>query len=93
MTKAELITQISQESELTKAQSQKALESVISAIFKSLKKDGRLPVFGLGVFEVVKRNRRKGRNPRTGEPLVIKAHKVIRFRPAKSLKDSVNSVK
>jgi DNA-binding protein HU-beta len=50
-------------------------------------------LFGLGVFEVVKRPRRKGRNPRTGETLVIKAHKVVRFRPAKSLKDSVNSVK
>jgi DNA-binding protein HU-beta len=93
MTKAELIAQISQDSELTKVQSQKALESIIATIFKVLKKDARLPLFGLGVFEVVKRPRRKGRNPRTGETLVIKAHKVVRFRPAKSLKDSVNSVK
>ncbi|MDR1658602.1 MAG: HU family DNA-binding protein [Deltaproteobacteria bacterium] len=93
MTKAELITQIAQDSELTKVQAQKALESVIESIFKVLKKDNRLPIFGLGVFEVVKRPKRKGRNPRTGEPLTIKAHKVVRFRPAKVLKDSVNSTK
>jgi DNA-binding protein HU-beta len=93
MTKAELITQIATESELTKAQAQKALKSVIDTVFKALKKDTRLPIFGLGVFEVVKRPKRKGRNPRTGETLVIKAHKVVRFRPAKILKDAVNSAK
>ncbi|MDR2443359.1 MAG: HU family DNA-binding protein [Deltaproteobacteria bacterium] len=93
MTKAELITQIAQDSELTKVQAQKALESVIGSVFKALKKDTRLPIFGLGVFEVVKRPKRKGRNPRTGEPLVIKSHKVVRFRPAKALKEAVNSTK
>ena len=93
MTKAELIAQIAAESELSKVQAQKALDSVVSSIFKTLKKDARLPIFGLGVFEVVKRPKRKGRNPRTGEPLVIKGRKVVRFRPAKALKDAVNSAK
>jgi DNA-binding protein HU-beta len=93
MTKAELITLIAQESELSKIQAQKALESVISSIVKTLKKDGRAMVFGLGSFDVVKRPKRKGRNPRTGEPLTIKAHKAVRFRPAKVLKDSVNNGK
>ena len=93
MTKAELIAQIATDSELTKVQAQSALESVIASIFKTLKKETRLPIFGLGVFEVVKRQKRKGRNPRTGETLTIKGHKVVRFRPAKALKDAVNSVK
>jgi DNA-binding protein HU-beta len=93
MTKAELITQIAVDSELTKVQAQSALESVIASVFKTLKRDSRLPIFGLGVFEVVKRPKRKGRNPRTGETLVIKSHKVVRFRPAKALKDAINSVK
>ena len=93
MTKAELIAQIAVESELTKVQAAKALDSVVRTVFKTLKKDSRLPIFGLGVFEVVKRPKRKGRNPRTGEPLIIKPRKVVRFRPAKVLKDAVNTGK
>jgi DNA-binding protein HU-beta len=44
---------------------------------------------GLGTFEVVKRAKRQARNPRTGEPVAIKAHKAVKFRVAKSLKDLV----
>jgi len=54
-----------------------------------LKKEGRFALAGLGTFEVVKRAKRKGRNPRTGEPVTIKAHKAVRFRPSKTLKDAV----
>ena len=93
MTKAELITQIAQEGGLSKIQSQKALESVISSIVKALKKDNRVLIYGLGVFDVVKRPKRKGRNPRSGETLIIKAHKAVRFKPAKVLKESINSGK
>ncbi|MDR1309803.1 MAG: HU family DNA-binding protein [Deltaproteobacteria bacterium] len=93
MTKAELITQVAKESEITKVQAQKALESVISSVVRSLKKDGRFPVFGLGVFEVVKRPKRKGRNPRSGETLIIKAHKAVKFKPAKVLKETINNGK
>jgi DNA-binding protein HU-beta len=93
MTKAELIAQIAVESELTKAQAQKALESVLATIFKTLKKNARLPIFGLGVFEVVKRPKRMGRNPRTGTPMTIKSRKVVRFRPAKALREAVNGAK
>ncbi|MDR3203794.1 MAG: HU family DNA-binding protein, partial [Deltaproteobacteria bacterium] len=67
MTKAELVTQIASDCELTKIQAQKALDSVITTLIATLKKDNRIPIFGLGVFEVVKRPKRKGRNPRSGE--------------------------
>jgi DNA-binding protein HU-beta len=93
MTKAELITQVASDTGLTKADAQKAVTSLINSVVKALRKDGRLPLYGLGVFEVVKRPKRKGRNPRTGEPLTIKAHKAIKFKPAKQLKDSVNNGK
>ncbi|MDR2352175.1 MAG: HU family DNA-binding protein [Deltaproteobacteria bacterium] len=93
MTKSELIASVASESELSRAVVQKVLENVISTIIKSLKKESRFPIFGLGVFEVVKRPKRKGRNPRTGEPLTVKAHKAVKFRPAKVLKEAVNSTK
>jgi DNA-binding protein HU-beta len=91
MTKAELITQIAQEGGITKIQAQKTLESIISSIVRTLKKDGRILIYGLGVFDVVKRPKRKGRNPRSGETLIIKAHKAVKFKPAKVLKDAVNN--
>jgi DNA-binding protein HU-beta len=54
-----------------------------------LKKVGRVDLSGLGTFEVVKRAKRTGRNPQTGESVTIKAHKAVRFRLAKALKDAV----
>ncbi|MDR1576792.1 MAG: HU family DNA-binding protein [Deltaproteobacteria bacterium] len=90
MTKAELISQVALETGLTKVDAKKAVTSLIDSVVTGLKKDGRFPLFGLGVFDVVKRPKRKGRNPRTGEPITIKARKAVRFKPAKQLKVSVN---
>ncbi|MDR1044196.1 MAG: HU family DNA-binding protein [Candidatus Adiutrix sp.] len=93
MTKAELIAQVAEETGLTKAASKGAVETVVGNIIKTLKKEGRFAYYGLGVFEVVKRKKRKGRNPRTNEPVIIKAHKAVRFKAAKSLKEAVNNEK
>jgi nucleoid DNA-binding protein len=91
MTKSEMITKISTDAEITKAKAQTIFDIIINIVVNGLKKDGRVPLFGLGVFEVVKRSKRKGRNPRTGEPLVVKAHKAVKFKPSKNVKESVNS--
>jgi DNA-binding protein HU-beta len=93
MTKSELIAEVAEKTQLNKALVQKILECIISSIIDSLKVDPRLPLYGLGTFEVIKRSKRKGRNPRTGEPLTVKAHKAIKFKPAKAFKDAVNSPK
>jgi DNA-binding protein HU-beta len=90
MTKIELVAQLAKETGLTKIQAQKVIESFLSQTTKVLKKEGRFALAGLGTFEVVKRAKRAARNPRTGEPVTIKAHKAVRFRPAKILKDAVN---
>jgi len=90
MTKTELIALIAKQAELTKVQAKTVLETIIEASVKGLKKEGRFVLAGLGVFEVVKRAKRTARNPRTGEPLTIKAHKAVKFKPAKAVKDYVN---
>jgi DNA-binding protein HU-beta len=89
MTKAEFVEKLTQETGLTKAQAKQVLESFLAHTTKTLKKEGRFALSGLGTFEVVKRAKRAGRNPRTGEAVTIKAHKAVRFRPAKTLKDAV----
>jgi DNA-binding protein HU-beta len=91
MTKSELIGRVASETGISKGNVEKVLGEIISTLITSLKDDPRFPLYGLGVFEVVKRPKRKGRNPRTGEPITIKARKMIRFRASKSFKDAVNT--
>ena len=89
MTKAELVAEIAKKSKLSKAEAEKALNAFIDATKKTLKKEGRLALAGLGSFIVSKRKARKGRNPQTGQPITIKASKVVRFRAGKALKGSL----
>ena len=89
MTKADLVAAISKETDLTKADSERALNSFLDNVTKTLKKEGKLTLTGFGTFEVVKRKKRKGRNPQTGAPITIKAHKVVKFKPGKGLRDKV----
>ena len=89
MTKAELIAEMSKESALSKADSEKALNSFIDVAKKILKKEGKLALAGFGSFVVTKRKARKGRNPQTGESIKIKASKTVKFRAGKTLKEKI----
>lgn len=89
MTKSELIAELAKKSDLTKADSERALNSFIDVAKRTLKKDGKLALPGFGSFVVTKRKARKGRNPQTGQTINIKASKVVRFRAGKALKESL----
>ncbi|HEY4073789.1 MAG TPA: HU family DNA-binding protein [Herbaspirillum sp.] len=90
MNKTELIEHIANEAEISKAASTRALDALIGAVKKTLKKNGSVTLVGFGTFSVGKRAARTGRNPRTGEAIKIKAAKVPKFKPGKGLKDAVN---
>ncbi len=90
MNKSELIDAMAAASEMTKADSARALDALIEVVKKTLKKGGSITVVGFGTFEVRKRGARTGRNPRTGETIKIKASKVPAFKAGKALKDAVN---
>ena len=55
------------------------------AISRALKKGDAISIRGFGTFKVVKREAKRGRNPRTGEVIEIPAHEVVKFTPSKSL--------
>ena len=76
---------------LTKKQAGEAFDAVIEAITKGLKKGDRVQIPGFGSFSVGKRAARKGRNPRTGEAIKIKASKTLRFKPAASLRKAAGA--
>ena len=90
MNKSELIDQIAEQAELSKAEAGRALDAMLAAVTKTLKKGGTVTLVGFGTFAVGKRAARTGRNPRTGEMIKIKAAKVPKFRPGKGLKDAIN---
>ena len=86
MTKAQLILKMADDAGIPKSGAAKVLASFIEAVTKTVKKEGKISVSGFGTFTKVKRKARKGRNPRTGEPLKIKASSTVRFKASKTLK-------
>ncbi len=89
MNKAELIEHIANNADLNKAQAGRALEAMIDAVRRTLKKGDSVSLIGFGTFAVTKRAARTGRNPRTGATIKIKAAKIPKFRPGKGLKDAI----
>ncbi|HHJ39958.1 MAG: DNA-binding protein HU [Methylothermaceae bacteria B42] len=89
MNKAELIDAIADKANLTKADAARALDAFIDSVTEALKKGDNVTLIGFGTFTVKERKERQGRNPRTGEPMTIKAAKIPAFKPGKSLKDAV----
>lgn len=89
MNKAELISAVAEKSELTKKDSEKAVNSVIEVITETLASEERVQLVGFGTFEVRDRAARKGRNPQTKEEIMIPASKAAVFKAGKALKDAV----
>lgn len=90
MTKAELVDQMAKDAGISKVAAGAALASFIDGVTKTLKKkDGKVTLVGFGTFSKVRRNARKGRNPQTGEVIKIKAANVVKFKPGKSLRETV----
>jgi DNA-binding protein HU-beta len=89
MTKAELIAQIAAEGQVKKADVERTLNAFVKTMTGILQGQGRISLAGFGTFTVTERKEREGRNPQTGEPIKIKATKVVKFKPGKSLKDTI----
>ncbi len=89
MTKADLISLVAEKSELTKKDADKAVTAVLDAITTALKEGDKVSLAGFGIFEVKERKERNGINPKTQEPMVIKASKSPAFKASKALKDAL----
>ncbi len=93
MNKSQLIEAVASDSGLTKADSARAIDSLIDTVTRSLKKGDEVSITGFGKFSVVKRAARQGVNPRTGERVKIKASKAPKFSPGASLKQAISPKK
>ncbi len=90
MNKNELISSMASATGMTKTDSAKALDAFINSVTKSLKSGKEVRLVGFGTFGVSKRAATTGRNPRTGAAIRIPARKVAKFKPGKSLQETVN---
>ncbi len=89
MSKAEFIERVAKTGDMSNAEAKRVVELVfgeIEAGLKKSKKEGKYTIGTFGTFTINKRSARKGRNPRTGEEIKIKASKSLRFRPSSTLK-------
>ena len=89
MSKKFIAQAIQDSAALTGAAANQAAGDLMAAIVRELKKEGGFTLPGFGTFRVVRTKARKGLNPRTGEPVKIKAGKTVRFRASKVLKQAV----
>lgn len=90
MTKADIAEKIHATTGLTKKESAEIMEAVFSIMKSTLESGENLKISGFGSFVVKQKNDRRGRNPQTGESLIIEARRVLTFKPSNLLKDAVN---
>lgn len=90
MNKSELIQAIADETELHKNDVAGFLDGFVEVVKQELKDGNDITLVGFGTFTVTAKPERTGRNPKTGEPLTIAAHKSPKFKPGKLLKEAVN---
>ena len=93
MNKNELIAELADASELSKAKAAEVLDALTDIIGKALATGDEIRLVGFGTFAVVSRKATEGRNPRTGAVIKIAASKQPKFRAGKALKEQVNKSK
>ena len=90
MNKADLVSMIAAKSNLTKKDSESALNAFVETVQGALKKGEKIQLVGFGTFEVRARAARNGVNPRTKQSIKIPASKAPVFKAGKALKESCN---
>ncbi len=91
MTKKEIVKAIAQEVDLTQVKTKEVLQKGFDAIVDTLVKDGRIELRNFGVFEVKHRVKRKARNPRTGEQVLVPPKSVVTFKPGKQMAERIRA--
>ena len=89
MTKAELVEDVARAAELTKKDAERLVEIVFESIIETLNQGEKIELRGFGSFRVRERGARRGRNPKTGDPVSIPAKRVPYFKPGKELKELI----
>jgi integration host factor subunit alpha len=90
LTKLSLVENIFNQLEFSKKDSVEYVESVISILKSALEAGEDVKISGFGKFEVKQKKNRRGRNPKTGETIIIEARRVVSFKPSDLLRKNIN---
>ena len=91
LTKADLADSIYETQQVDKQKAAQIVEDYIELIKESLEKEGKVMISGFGSYEVKSKPPRRGRNPQTGDSIILRARKVIRFKPSQLLRKAINN--
>lgn len=87
--KAELIDLIADKADISKASATRVLDAALEGIVGALRDGEQVTLVGFGTFSVKQRAARQGRNPKTGEPMLIPASRTASFKPGKMFRDAI----
>jgi len=92
MTKADIVERIYEKVGFSKKEATDVVESIFEIIKERLEKAEKVKISGFGNFVINTKRPRKGRNPQTGEEIVISGRRVLSFKPSPVLKKSINTL-
>ena len=90
MNKAEFVEKISKKMSVTKSSAEHFVDAAVEIIQETVAKGDEVKIVGFGTFDQSLRQKRNGRNPKTGQPITIPASRVPRFRPGKDFRSRVD---
>jgi DNA-binding protein HU-beta len=90
LNKNDLIDAVASQTDLSKTDSTKAVDSIFDSVTSAMQGGGEVRLVGFGTFSVSHRKATTGRNPRTGEAIQISARNAPKFKAGKALKQAVN---
>ena len=94
MTKAEIVERIYEKVEkdgFSKKEAAEVVEAIFEVIKRQLERGEKVKISGFGNFVVHTKRPRKGRNPQTGQEIVISGRRVLSFKPSQVLKKTINT--
>ena len=90
LTKKQIIEEVMNRNGFTRKKSKETVEILLEIIKRSLESGGDVLISGFGKFCVKEKKERKGRNPATGEPILLEPRKIVTFRCSGKLRDRLN---
>lgn len=89
MNKTELVNAVAEKADFSKKDAEKAVAAVLDSITDALAQGDKVQIVGFGTFEVRARAEKQGRNPKTGEAMIVPASNLPAFKAGKALKEAV----
>jgi DNA-binding protein HU-beta len=89
VTKSELLSTLAEQTGFKKTEVANVMAALVSTVYKTLKKEKKIKLEGLGIMQLRDRKARLARNPRTGEMVKVPAKKVVKFRVTKDMKEAI----